>query len=206
VLDSALRHVLSRLRPAPIATVGALETFVQERASLIAQKCAIDYCRGKTGLASYALFTEKPFLDALDVCRWEAFAAVLGDLLILVESALRSRLRPEDREPLWRALAALHRRILASMPAPAHRPQGWEDVEVSAAQRLAAAAAGEPRQALDVADHSAKRMFDTLPIHSSYRELDEEVVYGAVRFRLVATNQELQRRIDPEALASALLA
>ena len=28
------------------------------------------------------------------------------------------------------------------------------------------------------------------------RKLDQEVVYGAVRFRMVAVNQELQRRVS----------
>ena len=105
---SVLHRVISRLRPARIATIDALGTFLQERASLIAQKCAIDYCRGKTGLASYALFTEKPFLDALDVCRWETFAVILGDLLILVEAALRPQVGHEQRERLCGALADLH--------------------------------------------------------------------------------------------------
>ena len=203
---SVLRRVISRLRPARIATVDALSTFLQERASLIAQKCAIDYCRGKTGLASYALFTEKPFLDALDVCRWETFAVVLGDLMILAETALRPHVEPGQRERLCEALLALHARILASMPMPAHRAQGWDDAAGSLALRLKAASADAPWQALDVADHSAKRLFDTLPIHSSYRELDEEVVYGAVRFRMIAVNQELQRRLAPGTLTAELLA
>jgi len=203
---SVLQRVMSRLRPARIATVEALSRFIQERASLIAQKCAIDYCRGKTGLASYALFTEKPFLDALEVCRWETFAAVLGDLLLLVEAALRPQVEPQQRERLCGALVGLHARILASMPAPAHRTGGWSDAAASFASRLQAASHGSPRQALDVADHSAKRLFDTLPIHLSYRDLDEEVVYGAVRFRMVAVNQELHRRIAPAELATELLA
>jgi hypothetical protein len=203
---SVLQRVMSRLRPARIATVEALGVFLQERASLIAQKCAIDYCRGKTGLASYALFTERAFLDALDVCRWETFAAVLGDLLILAEAALRPQVGSEQRERLCAALIDLHARILASMPSPAHRVQGWDDVAGAAALRLRAAAAGALPQALDVADHSAKRLFDTLPIHPSYRELDEEIVYGAVRFRMIAVNQELHRRLAPAELATELLA
>src|SRR5688572_32940935 len=104
---SLLRSAWEYFRPPPIVTVEGLQTFLRERASLIAQKCAIDYCRGKTGLASYALFTERPFLDALDVCRWEAFAAVLGDLLILAETALRPQVEAGERARLCEALVAL---------------------------------------------------------------------------------------------------
>src|SRR5688500_312189 len=174
---SVLQRVLSRWRPAPIATAGALGSFVQERAFFLAQKCAIDYCRGKTGLASYALFSEKPFLEALDVCRWESFVAVLGDLTIVAEGHLRPHVPPEGRGMLRDNLAALYSETVESLPPPPHRPQGWRDAIEAFMPRLASAAAASPRQALDVADHSGRRMFDTLPIHSNMRELDEEVVF-----------------------------
>src|SRR5687768_14331151 len=128
-------RLVAYLRPPPIATAGALGTFLRERALLIAQKCAIDYVRGKTGLASYALFTEKPFLEALDVCRWETFAAVLGDLAILAEGVLRPQLAPEQRRPLCSLLVRLHDDALASMPPPAHRADGWGEATKAFALR-----------------------------------------------------------------------
>jgi hypothetical protein len=188
-------------RPEPLASAEALRTFVEQRASLIAQKCAIDYVRGKTGLASYALFTEKPFLTALDVCRWETFAVVLGDLLILAGG----HLQPQGAEArLQEALVRLYRAILEAMPVPQHRAEGWGDLPEAFAQRLKHVA--WPARALDLADHSAKRLFDTLPIHARYRKLDEEVVYGAVRFRMVAVNQEMERRLAAAEVAQQLLA
>lgn len=200
---SVLQRVMSRLRPRPLATVADLKTFLQERSLLIAQKCAIDYCRGKTGLASYALFTEEPFLKGLEICRWEAFAAVLSDLLVLLEAQLRPH-AGQDGQRLCDALARVHGEILAA-EIPRHR-EGWDDVIAAFALRLAACSAGQPRPAVEVADHSAKRLFDTLPIHSSYRKLDEEVVYGAVRFRMVAMSGEMQQRIAFTELAGELLA
>jgi hypothetical protein len=195
----------SRWTPAPIATTDSLKSFIEERASLIAQKCAIDYVRGKTGLASHALFTEKTFLDALEVCRWETFVVVLGDLLILVEGHLRPHVAAADRARLCDALIGLHAAVITALPVPEHRPGGWGDALDSSALRLRSASLAEPKQIVDIADHSAKRLFDTLPIHTRYRELDEEPVYGSVRFRMVAVDQELQRRFRSGVLAGALL-
>jgi uncharacterized membrane protein len=200
------RSLRERVRPAPIATIDALKIFLEERASLIAQKCAIDYCRGKTGLASFALFTEKPFLDALTVCRWETFVTVLGDLLIIAEGHLRAHATAEQQGRLREALLAMYAAVLATLPAPAHRQEGWEDAIASFTLRLKTFGLGEPKRALDVADHSAKRLFDTLPIHVSMRALDEEVVYGAVRFRMIAVSQEMQRRMHASDLVGRLLA
>ena len=196
----------SRLGPAPIATPDALRIFLEERAALIAQKCAIDYVRGKTGLASYALFTERPFLDALEVCRWETFAVALGDLLIVAEGHLRPHAAAADRPRLYDALIGLYSAALASLPLPVHRASGWGDVAEAVTSRLRAASLAEPRKAADIASHSAGRLFETLPIHSSYRELDEEPVYGSVRFRMVAVSQEMQRRFACAELAARLLA
>ena len=200
------RGLRERLRPPRIATADALKTFLKERASLIAQKCAIDYCRGKTGLASYALFTEEPFQKALDVCRWETFVTVLGDLLIIAEGQLRAHTAIEQRARLREALLAMYSAVLAPLPAPAHRPDGWDDAIAAFTLRMKAVGPGESKRALDVADHSAKRLFDTLPIHASMRALDEEVVYGAVRFRMIAVSQEMQRRLQAAELVGRLLA
>ena len=199
------RRLISRLRPAPIATPHAFSKFLEERASLVAQKCAVDYCRGKTGLASYALFTEKTFLTAFDICRWEAFASVLGDLFIVAEGYLRPYVASDARSQLCDVFIAQYSSVLRELPPPVHRAYGWDDAIASFSARMRAAGAGEPQQALDVADHSAKQLFDTLPIHAKMRELDEEVVYGAVRFRMIAVSQEMRRRVVPAELAAALL-
>jgi hypothetical protein len=201
-----LDRVRNYFRPPPIAGADALGIFLQERASFIAQKCAIDYVRGKTGLASYALFTEKPFLDALDVCRWETFATALGDLAILAEGVLRPHVMPERQPRLRELLLRLHDGVLATLPPPAHRPQGWTDVIEAFQTRWREAESKPPQAALDVADHSAKRLFDTLPIHLNMRELDEPVVYGAVRFRMIAVRQEMERRFAAAELARELSA
>ena len=200
------RRLRARLRPEPIATTDALTSFLGERAALIAQKCAIDYCRGKTGLASYALFTEEPFLKALEVCRWETFVSVLADLLIVAEGHLRPHAMAEQHARLCEALIGLYSAVLVPLPAPVHRVQGWGEAIASFTLRLRTASLGKPQQALDVADHSARRLFDTLPIHASMRALDEEVVYGAVRFRMIAVSQEMHRRFVATDLIEQLLA
>jgi hypothetical protein len=200
------RRLQSRLRPAPLDTADALKKFLEERAAFIAQKCAIDYCRGKTGLASYALFTEQPFLKALDVCRWETFVTVLGDLLIVAEGYLRPHVAAGQQARLLEALSGLYLAVLTSLPLPAHRTHGWDDTKESFSARLRAASLAAPRTALDVADHSARRLFDTLPIHISMRELDKEPVYGSVRFRMIAVSQEMQRRLVAADILQQLLA
>lgn len=198
-------------RDLPLENLESLRDFIATRAALVAQKVAVDYCRGKTGLFSHALFTEKDFQDALTVCRWESFAATLADILIMTEGILRPATSAvggaDGAGRVGDALARLYPEILASYPVPIHRKEkGWSDAEAAFAIRFAAARAQPPRPPVEVADHSARRLFETLPIHTNMRQFDEEIVHGAVRFRLVAVQQELQRRARPAELAVALAA
>src|SRR5207247_10311964 len=130
-------------------------------------------------------------LAAVDVCRWETFAVVLGDLLILAGGYLRPQAAGAEAR-LPDALLGLYKAILESMPAPQHRAEGWSDLPEAFAQRLKHVA--WPARTLDLADHSAKRLFDTLPIHISMRKLAEEDVDGAVGVRMVVVRRKRYRR------------
>lgn len=192
-------------QPPPLTNAESFAAFLGQRAAFIAQKSAVDYCRGKTGLSSFALFTERRFQDALAICQWESVAAVLADLLIVAEGHLRPYVAEADRARVRDALRALYPSILGSLGQPDHRKDGWSDMVEAFERRFAAAHAREPQPPADVAEYAARRMFETLPIHADQRRLDEPVIHGAVRFRTVAVFQEMSRRLAKEAVLQDLL-
>ncbi len=110
-----IARLKSLLRPAPITTAAGFRELIAGELAVIAQKTAMGYCTAKTGSFSYALFQEKPFIDALTICRWELFAAVLSDMLVIAETFLRPH-AGAAREAAGRALVALYGSILRSHP------------------------------------------------------------------------------------------
>jgi len=48
-------------------------------------------------------------------------------------------------------------------------------------------------------------LFTTLPIHAEQRHGEGIAIRGALRFQIVTTQQELERRFDAPALAEALM-
>lgn len=182
----------------------ALRKFLTEQAAFVAQKSAIDYCRGKTGLFAPALFEEKTFVDALTICRWETFAAAAADVLIIAEGLLRSTAGAAAPAVAAR-LKAFYPKMLMDQEQPEHRSQGWDDAIAAFAERFDHATREPPRPAADVGLHTARRLFETLPIHAKMRKLDEEVVHGAVCFRMVAFRQRLDRRLDRAAVIRDML-
>jgi len=189
-------------RDRPVRSAGQLGEFLSRHAAFIAQKCADDYCRNKVGLSHYALGEERAYRDALSVCRWEGYAAVLAGLITLAQRFLleagfdASRLEP--------ALVALYARLLAQHPVPAHRPQGWGELVAALPARLRAARAERPPSFAEIAAAAGTRLFEVLPIHASHREFDEPVVIGAVHFNFVGFSDRFRREVDADAVGRDL--
>ncbi|NYZ11550.1 hypothetical protein HL658_03230 [Azospirillum sp. RWY-5-1] len=186
------------------ATVDDLRTFLSRRAAFAAQKAVTDYCEVKAGLNRDALFAEASFRDALTACRWESFAAVLSDLLVLAHTHLAPHVAGHETV-LAERLAGVGRAILAAEPPPAHRPEGWDDVTVAIASRLAETAGHPPRPPAEVARAAARRVLATLPIHENHRRTDREAIVGAVRFHIVSAWDAMLIEVDAAATAADLL-
>lgn len=193
---------LFRRRARPIRSGVQLGEFLSRHAAFIAQKCADDYCRNKVGLSHYALGEEKTFRDAMAICRWEGYVAVLTGLAVVTERLLVDA--GYDAERAGAALVQLCEHALAQHPLPAHRPQGWGDVVAAMPERLRAARSAPPQPFAEVAAASGRRLFEVLPIHSSYREFDEPVVIGAVHFNFIGFADRLRREVDAAAVGGDL--
>lgn len=194
---------LQRWRRPTISTTEALRDFARQHAAFIAQKCAIDYCRTKAGLFSYKLFKEEEFMAALTRCRWEGYGAVLADILLVLEAFLRP-VAGADADRVADRLTAWYPEILALDPPPAHRPQGWADAIARFEARMRAARAVPPRGPAAIAEQSGRLLYESLPIHTSYRRFDQEMVVASVSFRMVSMWQEMERRIDRAAVCADL--
>lgn len=191
-------------RPEPIASGAALAEFIDREAAYLAQKSATDYCWAKAGLNAEKLFGEAAFQAALAVCRWESFAAVLSDAIVLVEGRLRQA-APES-EVLGEACLRLHADILQRHSPPSHLPEGWAPELEAFATRLARARLGAPAPAAAVAATAAKRVFRSLPLHDEVRQHDFDIVSNAVKFGFVAFAAKLDERLDVIATARDLQA
>lgn len=200
-----LRTLREMLRPPRIDTADAFRDFVTGESALIAQKTSTSYCQAKTLVFGHALFGEQTFIDALARCRWESFAAVLADVLLVAETLLRPHAATGGRS-LETALGELYGVILAAHPLPRHRPEGWADLDAAFRTRLQGAVAAPPLDPVGIARHSARRLFDVLPIHSNHRNTDVEVIEASVTFQMVALSDKMRRFIDAPAAARALVA
>ncbi len=190
-------------RPEPVTSRDELADFVTGEAAFLAQKSTIEYCRARAGLLWQKLFAEHAFLDALERCRWEAFALVLADMTVLAEGRLRTH-SAHAPLALAEALGDLYEEMLNSHPLPAHRGD-WHDRIEALRQRLGRAQLAAPGRTDEIAGVSGRAIFDLLPIHPSLRGHDRLMIFNHIRFGMLTFAERFDRQVNARAVAAALL-
>lgn len=188
---------------ARIATRAALADFLAREASLIAQKTIVDYVHMKTRLALNEFTREAAFRAAFDAGRAASYAAVLADLLAVVEAHLRGPAGAR-RGALPQALAGLYAECLGRFDVPV--PPAPERAAEAIARRLAQLQLAAPKSSADIALTSGNALFDLLPIHPSLRKEDREPVVEGARFLFMSRCQRLGERLGAAELIEELLA
>lgn len=188
---------------ARVSEAGAFVEALAAKSAFLSQKCTIEYCRARAGLNWDKLFREEMFLEAVERCRWESYAILLGDVAETTQVLLRRRLLPEHARDSWLAEAA--EAALLTYPVPAYRVD-WQDRIDQIDARLIRTGAAPARPVHEIPIASARAVFDLLPIHSSVRAHDLELVQNALRFQLCRIFEDLVGELDLDALAAVISA
>ena len=185
-----------------VATAAGLAEFLGARAAFVSQKCTYDYCRARAGIGWAQLFRDDEFGRALDLCRWEGYAAVLADLGEVALVYLRQHGGEASVAP---GLAAALRQALLRHPVPAHR-NDWQDAVMTCETRLYRALMAAPRPVQQIGRTSGNLVFDGLPLHTNLKGHDRAMVVNNVRFLLCRVHDDMERELDGPALVRALSA
>jgi hypothetical protein len=179
-----------------------LGEFLRAQSAFVAQKTVLDYCRVKAGRSEKKLFADPDFQAALQHCRWQVYFAALSDVSALLFQHLRGA-APGREQALAGAIAGLHHAALAAEPPPAGELA--DGVADAAARRLATLAQEDPVPAHRLPLEAEPVLFATLPIHADQRVGEAPAIRGALRFHIVTTQQELERRFHGAGLVTRLL-
>ncbi|CAA7626432.1 hypothetical protein [Magnetospirillum sp. UT-4] len=199
-----LKNLAAWLAPPPIRTPEDLAGFIATESARVAQKATTGYCRTKAGANHDLLFKEAGFLAALDECRWSAYGLVAADICLVAEGFLRPAAAGAGEEALAAWVLAVYDGMLDAQPHPGRGPEGWSAEKAEMRARLARSRMAEPIPPANVGFDTARRIFDSLPVHPSLRREDFEVVQNLMRFGHVTFFDELSKRADKAAIVAAL--
>lgn len=201
-LKAGWRAVVDYVRPRPIASAADLKVFLDREAAHLGQYSTHEFSRNTLGYFGQDAWRHPVFKERMVLCRWEAFAAVLADLIILSEGRLRQHVSSADL--LTAPLVEIFASILGSHPIPAHRPEGWAAEIDQLRVRLGQAQMKPPSSANEIARVSARRVFDVLPVFSGNTEVDYFTIENAIRFGTVGVGVKLDGRMRGAAVARDL--
>lgn len=195
-------RILHRRAREPVTDRAALAAALAEHARFLGQSSVYAYCRARTGFMAPKLFNEEAFVESAGQAAWEAFAACLADITLVLEGALRGTgpAAPATRAALF---ADLYRDALLREGVPDHRTD-WSDAIQAFEARIAFAVEGPVRSANEIGETAGRTIFDHLPFHDDMLRPDEEMVLSSVRFRMVRTVDDLLARLDRPRLGADL--
>lgn len=187
-------------RKGRVRTLPELATAIGEGAAFLAQGASYSYIRARSGTMGPRLMQDAGFGAGMERCKWEGFAAIAGDLILIVETELRPH--GSGTAGVWRRL---YREVLAAQEMPAHRADtGWTDRLAAFDLALDAHRALPARGIEELCEHSAEVLLAFAPVEDAIRDLDREMVVNNVKFRFIDHIDALRRRADWPALAAAI--
>lgn len=184
-------------RAEPIADRHTLRRFLESRSSFVAQTSLYGYLRTRAGMRYPQLFANDEFVKAIDIAKWQIWAACLSDLSVYAGGLIAHRSGAE-RSRVTSLLQATIRSILDA-------GEGGRDE--GRAQRLHARIA--QIDWATVADDSSpfsespRTLIECAPVLEQLKLLDEEIVRNSVRFRWQEVRRELRRNLDANALMAS---
>ena len=185
-----LRLLTIGVRKGRVRTMSELATAIGEGAAFLAQGASYSYIRARSGTMGPRLMQDARFGAGMERCKWEGFAAIAGDLILIVETELRPH--GSGTADTWRRL---YREVLAAQEMPEHRADtGWTDRLAEFDLALGAHRALPARGVEDICEHSAGVLLAFAPVEAAIRGLDREMVVNNVKFRFIDHVDALRRR------------
>jgi hypothetical protein len=192
-------------RKPPVTDAASLADFIDANGAFVAQKGLFEYSRARAGHYAKVLFNEKPFIEALERARWQAFPIGLAMVTEVAESVLHPSI-VHDRRAALDALTALVLDVFDRYPVPEQLgAPAWREQRVALARRLDLIGLHPPKPAKDIPTTYADAYIALMPIHEKLRGSDTPTLRNYLRATICNIHDELARRIDAAAVARVLL-
>lgn len=181
-----------------------LQQFMDAHAAFIAQKGVYEYSRARAGHYSKVLFTEQPFIEAVDRSRWQAYPLALAMVGELAEGILRPHSGGKAAE-IPAVISAVALSVFDSHPVPAMLgADSWSTERELLGRRLLQVGLHPPKFAMDVPVPYAKAYFDLMPIHQKLRQSEIPTITNYLKVTLCNVHDQLSNRVDGPALIGSL--
>lgn len=195
--------VFRRSRAEPVRDTAALARFIDTRASHVAQTSLYGYLRTRAGMRYPELFEDDPFVEGINIAKWQLWLACVGDLAVYAGSRLAQH-APREAARVGVLMQGVVDDILAATSVPDEAGAEFAAESGRVRDRVARTdwlAVGDREDAFTESPGALVRW---APIVDELKALDEEIVRNSVRFRWQEIRRDLQRDLDADAVLASL--
>ena len=180
-----------------------LTRFIDTRASFMAQTSLYGYLRTRAGMRYPELFDDDPFVEAINIAKWQIWLACLSDLAVYAGSRLAQH-APRETDRVRALMQSMMDEILEATGTPAEAGAEFAAGAERVRDRVARTdwlAVGDREEAFT---ESPTALVRWAPIVKELKELDEDIVRNSVRFRWQEVRRDLARDLDAQSVFGSL--
>lgn len=172
-----------------------LANFLETRASYIAQASLYGYLRTRAGMRYPELFDDDPFVEAINIAKWQVWLACLADIAVYAGGCL-AKYAPHEAPRVAALLPGIIGEILDRTGVPAEAGAEFSAGAAQVRDRLARTdwlSVGDGEAAFSA---SPDALIHWAPIMDELKQLDETIVRNSVRFRWQEVRRDFIQDLD----------
>jgi hypothetical protein len=185
---------LSRRNVEPVHDRNALRTFLDTRASFVAQTSLYGYLRTRAGTRYPELFDDDAFVVSINVAKWQIWLDCLGDLACFAGGALVRA--GHDASKVSVLMQQLVGEILDSHGVPNDCGEDFSAHAQRVRDRLATCDWALMTDDEGPFSASPASLVQWAPVVQEFKDLDAEIVQNSVRFRWQEIRRDLRNNLD----------
>lgn len=183
----------------------SLATFLNTRASHVAQTSLYGYLRTRAGTRFPEMFENPDILTSINIAKWHIWLACLSDLTVFTGHHLYQSGEIEESD-LKELMQAALEQVLDEIGAPEEAGADFAPATEKVVQRIVTCDWKVERDDDTVFSQSPEALFYWAPIADELKELDESIVKNSIRYRWIETRRSLRKLLDCKTLVETLRA
>ena len=183
----------------------SLATFLNTRASHVAQTSLYGYLRTRAGTRFPEMFENPDILTSINIAKWHIWLACLSDLTVFTGHHLYQS-GEIDESDLKELMQAALEQVLDEIGAPEEAGEDFAPATEKVVQRIVTCDWKVEHDDDTVFSQSPEALFYWAPIADELKELDESIVKNSIRYRWIETRRSLRKLLDCKTLVETLRA
>ena len=180
----------------------SLATYLNTRASHVAQASLYGYLRTRAGTRFPELFENPDILTSINIAKWQIWLACLSDLCLFTGQHLYQSGKL-DEAAVGRLMPEVLRQVLEETGTPEEAGPDFAASRDKVEQRVATCDWTLDRDDDTLFSQSPEALFYWSPIADELKQRDETIVKNSIRFRWIEVRRGARSLLDCDALAQS---